>query len=173
MFIDEAQAMQERKKPLKKLTDTSSPEIDAQHADLKQQLTLLDDSCPRYDVYNVFAVLFPKLIESDSPVAVKRNAEAIEKRTALANIASRAPLGPPWYTFCLEHRSNEQQRSGYLVRWDKENRKYICTAMFDSVRVDGMIEFIPNTFELLLGDGRHVWWMCVRQKLSQHDSWLR
>jgi hypothetical protein len=150
MFIDEAQKMQERKEPLKKLTDASGSEDDAQYDDLKQQLALLDDQCPRYDVYNVYAALFPTMIESDSPVAVKRNVEAVEKRNALVKIAGSAPSGPPWYSFCLEHRHSEQQRNGYLVRWDKENRKYICTSMFDSVRVEGMIEFLPNAFEILI-----------------------
>ena len=170
MFIDEAQEMQERKEPLKRFTGASDAAHDAQYDDLKQQLKLLDDKCPRYDVHNVFTVLFPKLIESDSPVAVKRNTEAIEKHNALAKIASRAPLGPPWYTFCLEHRSNEQQRSGYLVRWDKENRKYICTSMFDSVRVDGMIEFIPNAFELLLGDDDMFGGYVFGKDLVGHES---
>jgi hypothetical protein len=150
MFIDEAQKMQERKEPLKKLTDASGSEDDAQYDDLKQQLELLDDKCPRYDVYNVYAALFPTMIKADTPVAEKRNAEAIEKRNALVKIAGSAPSGPPWYSFCLEHRHSEQQRNGYLVRWDKENRKYVCTSMFDSVRVEGMIEFIPNSFQILV-----------------------
>ena len=58
---------------------------------------------------------------------MRRNDEAVAKRKALVKIASSAPSGPPWFTFCLEHRCNDQQRSGYLVRWDKEYRKYICT----------------------------------------------
>jgi hypothetical protein len=152
MFIDEAQKMQERKEPLKILTKASGSEVDAEYDDLKQQLALLDDKCPRYDVFNVYTALFPKIIESESPVVVKRNTEVIEKRDALVKIAGCAPLGPPWFTFCLEHRYNEHQRSAYLVRWDKENRKYVCTSMFDSVRVPGMVEFLPNAFEVLLGD---------------------
>ena len=152
MFVDEAQAMQEREEPLKKLTSPSVDILDVEYEDLKQQLMLLDDTCPRYDVHNVYSVLFPKLIDSDTPTAARRNAEATEKRSDLVKIAGKAPCGPPWCTFCVEHRHGERQRNGYLIRWDKENRKYICTSMFDSVRVQGMIEFNPNAFEILLGD---------------------
>lgn len=152
MFIDEAQTMQERREPLQKLIEWSGDTLDAEYEDLKQQLTLLDDICPRYDVHNVYAALCPSLIKSDTSAAAKHNAEMVEKRDDLVKIANKAPLGPPWFTFALEHRRNERQRHGYLVRWDKENRKYICTSMFDSVRVDGMIEFLPNAFEILLGD---------------------
>jgi hypothetical protein len=155
MFIDEIQAMQEQRGPLKKLRSpngsTPLPD-DAEYEDLQEQLKLLDDTCPCYDVHNICSVLFPKLIDADTPTAARRNAEAAEKRNDLVKIASKAPCGPPWFTFCVEHRHNERQRNGYLVRWDKENRKYICTSMFDSVRVQGMIEFNPNAFEILLGD---------------------
>jgi hypothetical protein len=57
MFIDEAQSMQERKEPLKKLSPSSDAALDAQYDDLKQQLALLDNECPRYDVHNVYAAL--------------------------------------------------------------------------------------------------------------------
>jgi hypothetical protein len=150
MFIDEIQAMQERREPLRQLTspDGSTPlPGDAEYEDLRAQLKLLDDTWPRYDVHNICSVLFPKLIDADTPAAARRNAEATEKRNDLVKIASKAPCGPPWFTFCVEHRHNERQRNGYLIRWDKENRKYICTSMFDSVRVQGMIEFSPNAFE--------------------------
>jgi hypothetical protein len=155
MFIDDIQAMQERREPLKKLTSpdgVAPPPDDREYEDLRAQLKLLDKTCPRYDVHNIFSVLFPKSIEADTPAAARRNAEASEKRRDLVKIAGKAPCGPPWFTFCVEHRHGQQQRNGYLIRWDQENRKYICTSMFDSVRVQGMIEFNPNAFEILLGD---------------------
>ena len=155
MFIDEIQAMQERREPLKKLTspDGSTPlPDDAEYEDLQAQLKLLDDTCPRYDVHNICSVLSPKFIDADTPAAARRNAEAAEKRSDLVKIASKAPCGPPWFTFCVEHRHNDRQRNSYLIRWDEQNRKYICTSMFDSVRVQSMIEFNPNAFEILLGD---------------------
>src|ERR1700722_4609528 len=155
MFIDEIQAMQERREPLKKLTspDGSTPlPDDAEYEDLQAQLKLLDDTCPRYDVHNICSVLSPKFIDADTPAAARRNAEAAEKRSDLVKIASKAPCGPPWFTFCVEHRHNDRQPNSYLIRWDEQNRKYICTSMFDSVRVQSMIEFNPNAFEILLGD---------------------
>jgi len=72
-------------------------------------------------------------------------------------------MGPPWFAFSLEHRLNERQRIAYLVRavdeygdsitdldlWD---RRFIVTAMFDSVRVSGRVEYNPNVCEILLND---------------------
>lgn len=149
MFIDEVQAMQERREPLKALTGSTSA---AEQEEMQQQLMLLDASCPRYDVYNVYSVLLPQMIASTDPFAQKRNSEVVEKRQSLLRIAAKAPLGPPWFTFCLEHRCTDQQRVAYLVRWDKEQRRYLCTVMFDSVQTRGMVEFLPNAFELRLDE---------------------
>ncbi len=150
MFIDDANALLERHEPLRRLTKLPEAALDDQYEDLKHQLTLLDSSCPRYDVFNVYSVLFPRLIKGSDSVITERNARAIEKRDELRKIASKAPLGAPWLTFCLEHRYSDQQRSAYLVRWNQDSRKYICTSMFDSAQKRNMIEFIPNAFEILL-----------------------
>ena len=50
MSIDEAQKMQERKEPLKKLTNSSGSEDDAQYDDLKQQLALLHSNAVNHQV---------------------------------------------------------------------------------------------------------------------------
>jgi hypothetical protein len=107
MFIDEIQAMQERGEQLRKLRSEAT---DEEFANLQRQLTLLDAQCPRYDVYNVFSALNPTLIASDSPLATKRNAEMVERRSDLVNLAGKAPMGPPWFAFSLEHRYSEWQR---------------------------------------------------------------
>lgn len=149
MFIDEVQAMQEHREPLKVLSGDTT---DAEHEDMRRQLELLDGLCPRYDVHNVYRVLFAPQVVGYNPVALKRNTEADETRQTLLQIAGKAPLGPPWYRFCLEHRGNEQQRIAYLLRWNKEQRNYVCTVMFDSVQVQGMVEFLPNAFSVSLDD---------------------
>ena len=159
MFIDEIQDMQTRGERLKNLygglstgrADALPAPSDAEYEDMKAQLKLLDATCPRYDVFNVYKKLNPDVLQSDTPIAAKKNAAAIEERESLINLASKAPLGPPWFVFAIEYRHDRQQRHGYLVRWDT-NRKYVCTSMFDSVCTPGMVEFIPNSFELLLGD---------------------
>jgi hypothetical protein len=160
MFIDEIQAMQERGETLRKLSNDATEQ---EFENLLRQLQLLDRECPRYDVYNVFSALNPHLVNSDSSVAVKRNAELIERRNDLLKIASKAPMGPPWFAFSLEHRCNERQRIAYLVRAVDENgepitdlrfwhRRWVATAVFDSVRNNGGVEYAPNAFELLLND---------------------
>lgn len=160
MFIDEIQAMQQRGEQLLKLSDNAT---DAEWAALQRQLQLLDGKCPRYDVFNVFSTLNPNVINGDNPVAAKRNAEMCERRGDLINIAAKAPMGPPWFAFSLEHRLNERQRIAYLVRAVDENgesitdldlwdRRFVVTAMFDSVRVSGRVEYNPNVFEILLND---------------------
>src|ERR1700739_410339 len=112
MFIDEIQAMQERGEHLRKLRNDATEE---EFANLQRQLALLDAKCPRYDVYNVFSALNPMLIASDTPVVAKRNAELKERRDDLLNLAGKAPMGPPWFAFSLEHRLSEQ-RVAYLGR---------------------------------------------------------
>jgi type II secretory pathway component PulJ len=160
MFIDEIQAMQERGEELRKL---HSEATDEEFANLQRQLALLDAKCPRYDVHNVFSALNPRLIESDSPVAATRNAELLERRSDLVNLAGKAPMGPPWFAFSVEYRSNERQRVAYLVRAVDEHgepvadlklwhRRFIATAIFDSMRGAGQVEYNPNAFELLLND---------------------
>lgn len=158
MFIDEIQAMQDRGEQLRKL---SSNATDEEFANLQRQLALLDAKCPRYDVYNVFSALNPALIASDNPVATKRNAELKERRDGLLNLAGKAPMGPPWFAFSLEHRFSEWQRVAYLVRAVDEHgesvtdqkfwhRRFAVTAMFESLVVSGQIEYNPNAFEVLL-----------------------
>ncbi len=160
MFIDEIQAMQERGEQLRKLRSEAT---DEEFANLQRQLALLDAKCPRYDVHNVFSVLNPRLIESDSPVAAKRNAELLERRNDLVNLAGKAPMGPPWFAFSVEHRSNERQRVAYFVRAVDEHgepvadlklwhRRFVATAIFDSLRGAGQVEYNPNAFEILLDD---------------------
>jgi hypothetical protein len=113
MFIDEIQAMQEQGDQLRKL---SAEATDEEFANLQRQLALLDAKCPRYDVHNVFAALNPMLIASENPVAAKRNAELLERRNSLVNLASKAPMGAPWFAFSIEYHYSEWQRSAYLVR---------------------------------------------------------
>jgi len=160
MFIDDVQAMQERGEQLRKLRSEAT---DEEFANLQRQLALLDVKCPRYDVHNVFSALNPRLIESDSPVAAKRNAELLERRNDLVNLAGKAPMGPPWFAFSVEHRWNERQRVAYLVRAVDEHgepvadlkfwhRRFVATAIFDSLRGAGQVEYNPNAFEILLND---------------------
>ena len=160
MFIDEIQAMQEGGEQLRKLRNDAT---DEEFANLQRQLSLLDAKCPRYDVYNVFSALNPTLVASDNPVAVKRNAELRERRDDLLNLAGKAPMGPPWFAFSLEHRLSEWQRLAYLVRAVNEHgepvtdpklwhRRFVVTATFESMLVSGRIEYNPNVFEILLDD---------------------
>src|SRR5436305_11708184 len=104
MFIDEIQAMQERGEQLRKLRSDAT---DEEFAKLQRQLALLDATCPRYDVLIVFAALNPPVIASDSPIATKRNAEMLERRNDLVSLAGKAPMGPPWFAFSVEHRYSE------------------------------------------------------------------
>ena len=158
MFIDEIQAMQERREQLRRLRSDAT---DEEFANLQRQLALLDAKCPRYDVHNVFSALNPALIASDSPLATKRNAEVLERRNELVNLASKAPMGLPWFAFSLEHRYSEWQRVAYLVRAVDENgepvadlnfwhRRFVVTTIFDSLSESGQVEYNPNAFEILL-----------------------
>ena len=160
MFIDEIQAMQERGEQIRKLRNDAT---DEEFANLQRQLALLDAKCPRYDVYNVFSALNPMIIASDTPVAAKRNAELKERRDDLLNLAGKAPMGPPWFAFSLEHRLSEWQRVAYLVRAVDEHsepvtdlklwhRRFVVTAMFESLLGAGHVEYNPNAFEILLND---------------------
>ena len=173
MFIDEIQVMQERGEQLHKLRSDAT---DEEFANLRRQLSLFDAKCPRYNVHNVFSAMNPRLIASDSPVAAKRNAELGERRNDLVNLAGKAPMGPPWFAFSLEHRLNERQRIAYLVRAVDEqgepvsdvrfwHRRFVATAMFDSVLVSGRIEYNPNVFEILLNDDDEF-------ASFQFDKWL-
>ena len=152
--------MQERGEQLRKLRGDAT---DDEFANLQRQLALLDAKCPRYDVHNVFVALNPMLIASDSPVAVKRNSELLERRSDLVNLAGKAPLGAPWFAFSLEHRYNQQQRVAYLVRAVDEHgepvtdlkfwhRRFVATTIFDSMNGSGQVEYNPNAFEILLDD---------------------
>ena len=160
MFIDDIQAMQERGEQLRKLRSEAT---DEEFANLQRQLALLDAKCPRYDVHNVFSALNPTLIASDSPLAAKRNAEMVERRSDLVNLAGKAPMGPPWFAFSLEHRYSEWQRVAYLVRAVDENgepvtdlkfwhRRFVATTIFDSLNGSGQVEYNPNAFEILLDE---------------------
>ena len=160
MFIDEIQAMQERGEQLRKLRSDAT---DTEFSNLQRQLALLDAKCPRYDVYNVFSALNPALIACDSPLAAKRNAELKERRDDLLDLAGKAPMGPPWFAFSLEHRYNQLQRVAYLVRAVDEHgepvtdlklwhRRFVATAIFDSLHSAGQVEYNPNAFEILLND---------------------
>jgi hypothetical protein len=159
MFIDEIQVMQERGEQLRKLRSDAT---DEEFANLQRQLVLLDAKCPRYDVHNVYSALNPKLIESDTPVAAKRNADLLERRNDLLNLACKAPMGAPWFAFSLEHRYN-QQHVAYLVRAVDEHgefvtdlklwhRRFVATSIFDSMDGAGQVEYNPNSFEILLDD---------------------
>lgn len=160
MFIDDIQAMQERGEQLRKLRSEAT---DEEFANLQRQLALLDAKCPRYDVHNVFSALNPTVIKSDSPIATKRNAEVLERRNALLDLASKAPMGLPWFAFSLEHPYSEWQRVAYLVRAVDENgepvtdlkfwhRRFVATTIFDSLNGSGQVEYNPNAFEILLDE---------------------
>jgi hypothetical protein len=159
MFIDEIQVMQERGEEIRKLRAEAT---DEEFANLQRQLALLDAKYPRYDVHNVYSALNPKLIESDTPVAAKRNADLLERRRDLLNLAGKAPMGAPWFAFSLEHRYN-QQHVAYLVRTVDEHgefatdlklwhRRFVATSIFDSMDGAGQVEYNPNSFEILLDD---------------------
>lgn len=173
MFIDEIQAMQERGEQLCKLRSEAN---DEELSNLQRQLALLDARCPRYDVHNVYAALNPTLIESESPLAAKRNAELLERRNELVNLAGKSPMGPPWFAFIVEYRCNEHQRIAHLVRAVDErgesitdlnlwHRRFVATSIFDSVHVVGRIEYNPNAFEILLAENDEF-------ASFQYDPWL-
>jgi hypothetical protein len=148
MLIDLAEDYLRRKEPIIPLARS---EMSEPPDDLEEQVKLLDESCPRYDVNNIWGVLHPDLISGDYLPARKRNAELIGKRNALLKIASNAPLGPPWDHFYFEFRLNDFQRGGILVRWDANDRCHKCTALCDSLRTPGMIELTSEAFEIQLG----------------------
>ena len=148
MLIDLAEENARRNEPVIAFNEAGKAEI----SELERQMKLLDETCPRYDVHNVYTVLFPKLIQSEFPPAKKRNEDLLAKRDTLRRVAMKAPLGRPWDTFYLECRLNEQQRGGVLVRWDAENRQFLCTMMFDSLRNPGMIILANNAFRIHLND---------------------
>ncbi len=148
MLIDLAEENVRRNEPIWEFEEQSTA---GEKNCLAEQVKLLDEKCPRYDVHNVNAALFPKLISSDYEPAQKRNSEVTEKRNALLKIANTAPLGPPWDNFYLEYRFNDLQRAGYLVRWDAERRRHVCTALYESMRDAEVIELIADAFEIILG----------------------
>ena len=118
--------------------------------DIEEQIKLLDETCPRYDVNNIWQILSPDLIDTKYQPAQKRNADLREKRDSLLKIASRAPLGHPWDRFYFEFRLNDRQRAGFLVRWDAQNRRHKCSVLYESRRIPGIIELISDAFEILL-----------------------
>jgi hypothetical protein len=70
----------------------------------------------------------------------------------------------------LEYRYNQHQRIAFLVRWDKENCKYVCISMFGGVEARARYETIPDAFEILLGDDDMFGGYVFRPDLKDLDS---
>ncbi len=132
-----------------------SPEAsDDELEGLQKQLRTLGEFTPRFDVWNVYSTLNPNLIQNPQPgtPAEKRNAEAVEKRQETLLVASKAPIYAPYNPMWLEHKYSDAQRLGYLCTFSPEFGKWVVTLVFDSLYRPGGIDYIPNAFELLLGD---------------------
>jgi hypothetical protein len=147
MLIDEIDVALKAEKVFSPYTD---PFGTTAQDDLREQIALLEQCCPRYDVSNVVSVLVPKILDNLNPVTLARNAELVARRSALREIAHKAPMGPPWDHFYLEYRHNDLQRCGFLVRWDTGNRHYRCTLLCDCIEHGG-IELVSDLFFITLG----------------------
>ncbi len=89
MLIDVAEENQRKNEPIRALTNWVTM---ADSDNLVKQLKLLDETCPRYDVHNIYAALFPKVPGCDYTPALKRNAELIGRRDALLTIGKLSKM---------------------------------------------------------------------------------
>jgi len=94
------------------------------------------------------------LLNADTEVAKKRDAEATEYKNQVLEVSGKAPMCPPWWSFWMEFRyPKTQQRVGVLLRYDKTFIKYVGSLAFDrmlgSSVAAGQYDFLVDAFELL------------------------
>jgi hypothetical protein len=156
MLIDEIiyQLKQAKKQIVKRDTGAS----DDQLAALREQMNSLDALTPRYKADNIYAPLNPKLLHVDTEVAKKRDEAALAYRRHVLEVASKAPMSPPWWTFWMEFTyPPTKQRVGVLLRYDKTFVKWIGTLGFDRFQQHGKHDYIVDAFELLLDPATEVY----------------
>jgi hypothetical protein len=152
MLIDEV--MHELKQARKPIVKRDMGASDKQLADLQEQMDSLDDLTPRFNVHNIYSKLNPVLLNADTEIAKKKNAEATEYRNHVLAVSGKAPMCPPWWSFWMEFRyPKTQQRVGVLLRYDKTFVKYVGSLAFDRMLGSnigaGQYDLIPDAFELL------------------------
>jgi hypothetical protein len=137
-----------------KLTKLSPEANDIEREAMEAQLRMLGEFTPSFDVWNVYSTLNPNLVLNPQPgsPAERRNTEAVEKREETLLVASKAPIYAPYNPLWFEHKYSDAQRLGYLCTFSHELEKWTVSLVFDSLYFPGGIEYIPNAFELLLGD---------------------
>jgi hypothetical protein len=152
MLIDEIiYQLKRAKKPIvKRGTEASDEQLVA----LREQMDSLDDLTPRFHVHNIYSKLNPALLNADTEVAKKKDAEATGYRNQVLDISGKAPMCPPWWTFWMEFRyPKSQQRVGVLLRYDKTFIKYVGSLAFDRIVgsniANGEYDLLVDAFELL------------------------
>lgn len=152
MLIDEIiyQLKQAKKQIVKRDTGAS----DDQLAALREQMDSLDDLTPRFNVYNIYSKLNPALLNVDTEVAKKRDAEATEYKNQVLEVSTKAPMCPPWWSFWMELRyPKTEQRVGVLLRYDKTFIKYVGSLAFDRMLstgvAKGQYDLLVDAFEML------------------------
>jgi hypothetical protein len=136
----------------------AASEAETQIKALSEQLLALDALTPRYKADNIYAPLNPKLLHVDTEVAKKRDEAALAYRHHVLEVASKAPMSPPWWTFWMEFTyPPTNQRVGVLLRYDKTFVKWIGTLGFDRFQQHGKHDYIVDAFELLLDPTTEVY----------------
>ena len=152
MLIDEV--MHELKKARKPIVKRDMGASDKQLADLQEQMDSLDALTPRFNVHNIYSKLNPTLLNANTDIAKKKDAEATEYRNQVLAVSGKAPMCPPWWSFWLEFRyPKTQQRVGVLLRYDKTFIKYVGSLAFDRMLGSGVAagqyDLLADAFELL------------------------
>ena len=130
MLIDEI--IYQLKQAKKQIVKRDNGASDDQLAALREQMDSLDDLPPRFNVYNIYSKLNRALLNADTEVAKKRDAEATEYKNQVLEVSGKAPMCPPWWSFWMEFRyPKTQQRVGVLLRYDKTFIKYVGSLAFD------------------------------------------
>lgn len=155
MLIDEIiyDASVAHKKIVRRDSATALPpsEAESQIKALSEQLSALNALTPRYKADNIYAPLNPTLLHVDTDVAKKKDEAALAYRSRVLEVANKAPMSPPWWTFWMEFTySATKQRVGVLLRYDKAFANWVGTIGFDRYQRPGDYEYIVNAFELLL-----------------------
>jgi hypothetical protein len=126
-------------------------EADVLRKALGEQLSALDVLTPRYKADNIYTPLNPKLLHVDTDAAKKKDEAAMAYRNHVLEVASKAPMSPPWWTFWMEFTyPATKQRVGVLLRYDKTFVKWFGTMGLDRFQQPGEHDYIVDAFELLL-----------------------
>lgn len=124
---------------------------DAQMEALSEQLSALNALTPRYRADNIYTALNPELLHVDTDVAKRKDQAALAYRRHVLEVASKAPLSPPWWAFWMEFTyPATKQRVGALLRYDKTFANWVGTLGFDRYQQAGDHDYIVDAFELLL-----------------------